>query len=194
MFEIEQKFHLDDVNAIEASLIDAGFQAVETQTHRDTYYNHPCRDFAESKEALRVRRIDGSPRITYKGTKLPGEIKARRELEWELGPGDADGEKTEELLQLLGFRRVAEVCKTRAVFEPAPTAADDLDGFTVVIDDVDHVGQFAEIELIAESESAVEQARARIGLLTDRLGLQRSEPRSYLRMLLEVSAVNRVDS
>uniref|UniRef100_UPI00356A17DF class IV adenylate cyclase n=1 Tax=Novipirellula sp. TaxID=2795430 RepID=UPI00356A17DF len=163
MFEVEQKFHLDDSTATEAMLLEAGFQAVETQTHRDTYYNHPCRDFAQSKEALRVRRVNGLPWITYKGTKLPGAIKARRELEWELGPGDADGDKTEELLQLLGFQRVAEVCKTRRVFEPDESAAEsnrgDWVGFSVVLDDVQQVGRFAEIELIAENESDVPQAR-----------------------------------
>tara|TARA_R110002073_G_scaffold56905_28_gene144908 strand:- start:32974 stop:33570 length:597 start_codon:yes stop_codon:yes gene_type:complete len=196
MFEVEQKFHLDDSTATEAKLLEAGFQAVETQTHRDTYYNHPCRDFAESKEALRVRRINGLPRITYKGTKLPGAIKARRELEWELGPGDADGDKTEQLLQLLGFQRVAEVCKTRCVFEPAESAAEstasDWGGFSVVLDDVQQVGRFAELELIAENESDVPQARDRIRRLADRLGLRQTESRSYLRMLLEVSAGNSI--
>ncbi|EMI22099.1 adenylyl cyclase related protein [Rhodopirellula maiorica SM1] len=201
MFEVEQKFHLDDSTATEAKLVKIGFQAIETQTHRDTYYNHPCRDFAESKEALRVRRINGVPRITYKGTKLPGAIKARRELEWELGPGDADGEKTEALLQLLGFQRVAEVCKARSVFEPVlvdpeksslEAGLGDLDGFSVVLDEVQQVGRFAEIELIVKHESDVEQARDRIGRLAERLGLQRSESRSYLRMLLEVSAGNRI--
>ena len=196
MFEVEQKYHLDDSIAMEAKLVEAGFQTVETQAHRDTYYNHPCRDFAESKEALRVRRINGTPLITYKGAKLPGAIKARRELEWELGPGDAGGDKTEQLLQLLGFQRVAEVCKSRRVFAPGPSSGEsascDMVGFSVVLDDVDQVGRFAEIELLAETESDVQQARDRIGLLADRLGLQQTESRSYLRMLLEVSAANRV--
>ena len=49
------------------------------QEHVDTYYNHPSRDFAETREALRIRRVDGVPMVTYKGTKLPGEVKARRE-------------------------------------------------------------------------------------------------------------------
>ncbi len=187
MFEVEQKYPIDNAGAIEAKLIEAGFRATGTETHRDTYYNHPCRDFAQSKEALRVRRINGTPRITYKGSKLPGTIKARRELEWELGPGDASGENTEELLRHLGFRRVAEVGKTRNVFQASgDVASNDLAVFSVVIDEVDEVGRFAEIECIAEKEADIELAREKIEALADQLGLHQTESRSYLTMLLEI--------
>ncbi|MFG0261085.1 MAG: class IV adenylate cyclase [Novipirellula sp. JB048] len=201
MFEVEQKYPIDDEASLAAKLKQLGFQAAAIETHRDTYYNHPCRDFAQSKEALRVRRIDGAARITYKGSKLPGAIKARRELEWELGPGDAQGDNTEALLQHLGFRRVAEVGKTRQRFHAAnegdaragprsDLASADLTSFTVVIDDVDEVGRFVEIERLAETESAVAAARERIAALADQLDLHQTESRSYLTMLLENRATS----
>ena len=164
--------------------------AAERQTEKqsDTYFNHPSRDFAETKEAFRIRRVDGIPMITYKGSKLPGAIKARRELEWRLDPGDPDGAKMEQLLELLGFRQVAVIEKRRRHF----SFPGELDDFGVVIDEVTSLGSFAEIELIVSDSSQIDIARQRIGQLGERLGLHRAEQRSYLGMLLASNrAINR---
>ena len=183
-FEIEQKFHVEDVSELERRLAELGAIETGTQRHSDSYYNHPSRDFRETREALRIRRVDGVPMITYKGPKLPGAVKARLEREWRLDPGDPDGSATEELLEILGFRPVAVVEKRRRVFELPGRWAD----VVVVIDDVENVGLFAEVELIAPNEGGVEIARERIRELSDHLSLQRAEPRSYLSMLLELSS------
>ncbi len=181
-FEVEQKFHVEDLRELEAQLRRMGAVEQDSQQHADTYYNHPCRDFTESREALRVRRVDGVPMITYKGTKLPGAVKARRELEWRLDPGDVDGEKMEEMLRLLSFREVATVEKQRRLF----AMPGDLADFGVMIDEVAGLGLFAEVELIADESGGVETARQRICELSERLGLHRAESRSYLRMILEL--------
>jgi len=181
MFEVEQKFHVEDLAGLEERLRELGAAEQSSQQHVDTYYNHPSRDFAETLEALRIRRVDGVPMVTYKGTKLPGAVKARRELEWRLDPGDPEGTKMEELFQMLGFRRVATVTKRRRCYQLPAESAD----CGVMIDQVDSLGLFAEIELIAGESSEIEIARERIGQLAERLGLYLAEPRSYLRMILE---------
>lgn len=181
MFEVEQKYHVEDLADLEQRLRQLGAIEQPVQQHVDTYYNHPSRDFAVTREALRVRRIDGIPLVTYKGTKLPGEVKARRELEWRLDPGDPDGTNMEELLQMLGFRRVAAVTKRRRSFQMPMESAD----FGIMIDRVDLLGSFAEIELIAPDADQIETARSKIIELAERLGLQLAESRSYLRMILE---------
>jgi adenylate cyclase, class 2 len=159
--------------------------AVEGPTHQhvDQYFNHPCRDFAQTQEAFRLRRVDGIPLVTYKGPKLPGTVKARQELEWRLDPGDADGSKFEELLALLSFRPVAVVEKSRRCFS-LPHSLD----MSVVIDEVRGLGSFTEIELVLSSEAEIELARSRITELGGQLGLLQPESRSYLRMLLESRA------
>lgn len=190
MLEIEQKFAVDDAAALHRRLIEA--EAVEQgppQRHSDAYYNHPCRDFAQTSEALRVRRVDGVPLVTYKGAKLPGAIKARQELEWRLDPGDPDGGQMEQLLGLLGFRHVATVIKTRQSY----TLGDPSGDMSITIDDAEQLGEFAEIELVIDvapqhQDEGVEAARRRIGQLAERLQLRQAEPRSYLTMLLERTA------
>ena len=181
MLEVEQKFRVDDVSGLVARLSELGWHEAPTQRHVDTYYNHPCRDFALTHEALRIRRVDGVPMITYKGTKLPGAVKARQEMEWRLDPGDADGRRTEELLVALGFSRVAAVTKVRRNFNQTSKEAP----IAVVIDAVDSVGDFAEIEMIVGDSNDVESARGAILRLGNSLGLHAAEPRSYLRMLME---------
>lgn len=179
-YEVEQKFPLKNLEIFERALRASGAVEETTQYHADTYYNHPCRDFAATQEAFRIRRIGAVPMITYKGPKLPGAVKARREMEWRLDPGDKDGTQTAELLELLGFKPVATVKKTRR-----PFAASDLTGpFGVVIDEVEGLGLFVEIEVLVEKQQGVEQAREKIQRIARQLGLHQAEARSYLRMVL----------
>lgn len=130
---------------------------------------------------MRVRRVNGVPLITYKAAKLPGEMKARRELEWRLDPGDPSGDQMEELLQMLSFRRVAEVRKERQTYTIGGIFADA----AIVIDRVETLGEFAELELLIGKKSEIDQARGLIRQLSDQLGLRTVEPRSYLEMVLE---------
>lgn len=181
-FEIEAKYAIADLTAFRGQLRDLGARPVGfPEEHTDTYFAHPCRSFVETKEALRVRRIDGIPFVTYKGPKLPGAIKARRELEWNLSPGDSDGGKMIELLLALGFQQVAEVRKRRQNYE-LETAPGSL-GMTV--DEVEGVGNYAEIEAMAADESGVSDARQRISRVADRLDVDAPETRSYLTLLLD---------
>ncbi len=182
MYEVEQKFHVADPDGLVSALLELNATESPVQSHADTYFNHPSRDFAQTHEALRIRRVDGVPMVTYKGTKLPGAIKARREMEWRLDPGDIDGSQTQELWTRLGFRLVAVVSKRRRTF----VLDGPLTGLTVVVDDVETVGSFAEIESMADDDNGVEDARNRIESLANRLNLDRPEQRSYLRMLLEL--------
>ena len=179
-FEVEQKYPVADVEELRGRLNDLGWIETRRESHRDAYLNHPCKDFRQTGEALRIRRIDDAGYVTYKGPKLSGDIKAREELEWCLGQDDPDGGRTESLLIQLGFRPVATVTKVRTVFEHR-----DNRQTIVVMDRVDSLGCFAEIESVVANRTAVEAGRKRVADLATALSLNRSEPRSYLTMLLE---------
>ena len=180
MFEVEQKYQVESADALIESLRSLGGTEGVTESHADTYFNHPSRDFAQSHEALRIRRLNDKPLITYKGPKLPGAIKARREMEWRLDPGDADGSQTETLLMALGFRLVETVRKIRRPFHlPGPWS--DLE---VVVDVVETLGTYAEIEAVVPDASQVDRAKNRIAELARHLVLDQAESRSYLSMVL----------
>lgn len=179
MFEVEQKYRVDCVSDVAVQLEALHAIPIPRQVHEDIYYAHPSRDFRETGEALRIRKINSVASVTYKGPKVPAQMKVRKELEWSLGSGDLDGSQIMELFQMLGFAEVATVRKKRDLYQ----LPDDL---TVVLDEVDQLGNFAEIERIVTHESQIEPAMAAIGELGMQIGLKKKESQSYLGMLLQL--------
>lgn len=187
MLEVETKFLLDDRQRLIEALGRIGAIQGKHERHADTYFRHPCRDFVQTKEALRIRSIDSVASVTYKGPKLAvadSALKARKEIEWCLAPGDADGNQMEQLLLALGFTPVATVRKERLSFN-WPSDHANYSQFTLTIDQVEQVGRFAEIEVLIDDESPdVETAGKQINELAGKLGLSQAVPNSYLRLLL----------
>lgn len=179
MFEIEQKYADADFPALEAKLRLLAAVGPATQTESDHYFNAPDRDFARTGEAFRLRRVGGDNFLTFKGRRQPGAVRVRRELEFAIAPGDDGARQHSELLQMLGYRPVAVVGKRRASYELMR------DGFRthVCLDDVEGVGRYAEVEIVAPPDRAAEAAAALAALAAD-LGLSRVEPLSYLGLLL----------
>jgi adenylate cyclase class 2 len=192
MLEIETKYRLTDESQLRSRLVDLGSVVGATEVHADTYFQHPARDFVASNEALRIRTINSVASVTYKGPKrrVDGSaVKARQELEWCLAPGDADGGQMQQLLVALGFTPVATVRKERQSFT-WPEQQEPLSVFTLTIDHVDEVGDFAEIELLVDqsSEQELRAASERIDQLAVRLGLCEAVRESYLELLLRKRA------
>jgi adenylate cyclase class 2 len=177
-WEVELKFRVQDLEAVQTQLADlqASFQAEQTQV--DQYFAHPARDFAATDEALRIRGRDDRCWITYKGPKRRGVTKTRREIELALAdPGVSP--QLADLLQCLGFQPVAAVRKRRV--EGLLSHDGRLVG--VALDRVDGLGQFVELEIVAQP-SEVASAEAVLLSLAEDLGLSDREPHSYLEMLL----------
>jgi adenylate cyclase class 2 len=188
-YEVEIKFPLKDVKHFAPLLKGLGAEELDAQEHTDRYFNHPARDFAQSDEALRLRSIGNRNFITYKGPKIDPVTKTRQEIEIKYAPGGEESERLAEMLTLLSFRETLTVNKTRRVFHL------NWDGreVEVLLDDVEGLGQYAEIETIAE-EGEQEAAKECVLSLARKLGLNESERRSYLRMLIEKRAETGAES
>jgi adenylate cyclase class 2 len=178
--EVEMKFPVADMGALEARLAALGATVSEPQAEVDLYFAHPARDFAKTDEALRVRRKGRSNVLTYKGPKIDATTKTRREVELPLQPDEESAAAWVGLLQTLDFTPVAEVRKSRR----KATVAWQGRRVEASLDEVDRLGTFAELELVVE-ENDLEPAKACIVSLAEALGLRGSERRSYLEMLLE---------
>ena len=179
-YEVEQKFPVDDMRAVEERLGVLGAGIDDERGEVDCYYNHPARDFAETDEALRIRRVGSANRITYKGPRIDKTTKTRRELELPLGDGRAAATDWGTLLKALGFTPVGEVHKRR---RKAHVSWQNRT-VEVSLDEVMGLGTFVELELVVEEEE-LDAARRCIAALAVELGLGKSERRSYLRLLLE---------
>src|SRR5262245_41960440 len=114
MLEIEMKFPVPDFNAVLARLPELDAKPGDRRAEADHYFNAPHRDFAQTDEALRIRRIGAANRVTYKGPRRPGPDKTRTEIEVPLADGDTAFADFARVLTALGFRPVAVVSKRRA--------------------------------------------------------------------------------
>lgn len=198
-FEVEQKFQFQsqkefqDFSEQYGTLLLKEYKGVELGVveETDVYYNHPSRNFVQTDEALRIRYrvIDGKSqlRITYKGPKLDAITKTRKELELPLSSlgseeSEALKQKWNELLLLLGFDNYGSVHKIRKkmrFFWEGQEAELSLDHLPAIN------GYFAEIELIAQSESDLDSTRAKLLQIAELLKLNNIVKKSYLNLVMD---------
>jgi adenylate cyclase class 2 len=178
-WEVEQKFVVSNEQQLLERLAELDAKQMETELHVDTYLAHPCRDFRVTDEAFRLRQYNSQACVTYKGKRLPGNVKTRPEI--ELPIRHADIPQWLEMMQHLGFQPKPEVRKTRRVFS---LTISDQHPYTIALDEVASLGSFAEIELIIADLGMLDEARSRIETLSQSLGLTQIQPRSYLSLLL----------
>lgn len=189
MYEVEQKFRVTDPGGIEERLVALAARFREPVEQVDRYFNHPCRDFARTDEALRIRRVGDDVAVTWKGPRIDSATKTRLEMELGLaavvplpgGPrgGQATLDRWTELLEAVGFRPVRDVAKRRRAAR-VPWQGTEVE---VALDSVDGLGEFVELELQA-SPGEVPQASACIESLARALGCEGVERRSYLELLI----------
>lgn len=179
-FEVEQKYRVADEAVLIRRIAELGGTPEDARLEVDQYFTHPARNFAKTDEALRIRTREGEQFVTYKGPKIDQTTKTRREIEIPLST-EADARRDfADLLEALGFAKHAVVRKRRRKFELSWEGA-EIEG---ALDEVESVGTFVELEILAE-ESAVDEAKRRLKSLAEKLGLEASERRSYLELLLK---------
>lgn len=179
MYEVEVKVPAD-LERVRDRLADLDLSPTERVTQIDRYYDAPHRSFADTDEALRVRRQrsgdDERVEVTYKGPLVDEASKTREEVQTTV----ADEDAIDLILDRLGFDAAATVRKERTFY--------DVDGYTVTLDDVADVGRFVEVETAA-AEAELQEARRGAFDVLERLGLDPDDQvrTSYLGLLLDDS-------
>lgn len=175
VFEVETKIVLPEckhLRRLREKLASLGCVFEEHVVEEDVYYQHPCRNFAETDEALRIRVVEGKVELTYKGPKkkLESSVKAREEISVSIA---SQPKQVKAMLEKLGFREVAVIRKERDYYSCGDA--------TVSLDHVEKLGCFVEIEYRGRGD-----ASSRLEELIERLGLEGLERTtlSYLELLL----------
>ncbi|MDI6730089.1 MAG: class IV adenylate cyclase [Candidatus Altarchaeum sp.] len=132
MLEVEVKAKIKNPEKFEKKLTEINAKILKREIQEDVYFNHPCRDFAKTDEALRIRKIGNETFLTYKGKRLDAETKTREEIEIKCG------EEISEILTRLGFKVGANVKKSRIEYL--------FENLHICVDDVEQLGNFVEIE------------------------------------------------
>ncbi|MFP3298572.1 MAG: class IV adenylate cyclase [Thermocladium sp.] len=176
MFEVEIKYRvslLDDLRKI-VSLVA---KPIGISVEEDHYFNHPCRDFAQSDEAIRIRiHGDGEVIMTYKGRRIGSVGKSRMEINLKVD----DYDNAALMMASLGFKEVAVIRKRRELFT--------VDKYTIYLDNADNLGKFVEVETMVSDESLIDEtAQDILKFAQEKLGLkpEQIERRTYLELAMQ---------
>jgi adenylate cyclase class 2 len=132
--EVEIKFRITDLSALNRRLRDSAFRLVTPRTHEsNTLYDLPGPILRQRGEMLRLRRYGDVWTLTHKSKGKTGRHKSRIELETRV----QDGRKMHAILHALGYRPTFIYEKFRAEWS-------DGNGHLVV--DETPIGNFGEIE------------------------------------------------
>ena len=176
MIEVEVKAHVTDFEDVKNKLTEIAAEKIGTEHQMDVYFNAPHKDFAQTDEALRIREIPESEGkriiLTYKGAKLDGVSKTRKEIEVDV----SDSEKMASILTNIGFRAAAKVEKDRVIYL--------FNDSIISLDKVHNVGSFVEIEKEAQEGENFNDAVDEIFEIYKKLGIEEGfERRSYLELM-----------
>ncbi len=131
--EVKLRLPCEALEEARRRLEEAGLRVEATVREVDVYYSHPCRDFLETDEALRLRISGEGARLTYKGPRrVEAGVKERLEIEAPVGEG------VRGILEALGFREALRIVKDRVYMSGR--------GYTATLDRVEGLGCFVEIE------------------------------------------------
>lgn len=132
--EVEIKFQVADLKALEKKLRELKFKCETPSTHEiNTLYDLPGEKLRAKGEILRLRNYGGKWKLTHKSKGKAGRHKSRAEAETAL----AKGEQMDGILRALGFLPVFVYEKFRSEWS---------DGEGHVVLDHTPIGDIAEIE------------------------------------------------
>ncbi len=132
--EIEIKFRVEDLRALNRRLRQSGFRLVTRRTHEmNTLYDLPGQRLRKRGELLRLRKYGTKWTLTHKTKGRAGRHKTRVENETQV----ADGIRMDIILRTLGFAPSFRYEKFRAEWS---------DGKGHVVVDETPIGNFGEIE------------------------------------------------
>ena len=179
MLEVEVKVKIS-INETMEKLYMLGYQKGTTVYELDTYFNGDTKDLKKEDKALRIREhrdVDTGVTkyvLNFKGPKVDTETLTREETQFQV-PSFKHGEI---VLSGLGFVPVGNVEKTRIHMQK--------EGVRCCLDRVTGLGEFLEIEIMAEDEAHYEKAVTEIEEVLKSLGLSMTDTvnNSYLSMLM----------
>jgi len=131
MLEVEVKVRVNP-EQIKEKLEELKATFIKEVQQEDTYFKHPCWNFKDRDEALRVREEENIFFLTFKGPRLTKKIKVRKETQLQVES------KIFELLKELGFSELRKVKKRRRFYQ--------WKNLKVCLDKVEELGDFLEIE------------------------------------------------
>jgi adenylate cyclase class 2 len=156
--ELEVKFYISNLNALQSCLESLGAQVLQPHTHEvNLRFDTPSRDLTRTYQVLRLRQ-DTAIRLTYKGpSRVKEGVRARKEIEFVV----SDFNAAQELFEVLGYQVSMMYEKYRTEYK--------LDGVHITLDEMPY-GDFTEIE--GPNPESIQAISQRLGLDWEKRNLQ----------------------
>ena len=161
------------------ALVSLGVTPECLTVQSDEYFDDPLRGFADLDYALRIRGAGDRYWLTFKGPNLDATAKMRKETEVSLADRLA-AETMKQIFMDMGFQEIAKVKKTRERMSLNWLGTP----ITICLDQVEEVGEFVELEIVAADEGEAELAKSHLRSLAEELKLEGGIRTSYLELLL----------
>jgi adenylate cyclase class 2 len=177
-FEVELKARLANPADIEAKTVQLG--AFEKETYKeDIYFRRRDEASIVPRDRYRLRREAGRAVVTFKQKMSAGGVVVNQETDFEVD----DAHAFFQFADCFGFEPFVVKRKTSRVYRIGRVA--------VELNEVEHLGHFAEIEVMCTEQDQVPIARLEIVRLFKRLGLTDDdlEPRYYIQLIHEAHPV-----
>ena len=167
--ELEKSFYLDDkYEQILNRIKEKNFELTDELVEEDTYFTDKELKFIEDKVCLRTRKTDNKfVELTYKPkTSLETELYGKKETNINLTIEDYDDIKY--ILKELGYVEYVSFKKYRKTYSKIINNFE----YNIMIDKIDGVGRFIEIEILAQDYSNKEEASLKLDSFIKMLGCQ----------------------
>ena len=177
-FEVELKARLTNPTEIKAKAAQLG--TFEKETYKeDIYYRRRDEASIVPRDRYRLRREAGRAVVTFKQKISAGGVVVNRETDFEVD----DAHAFFQFADRFGFEPFVVKRKTSRVYR--------IGRVYVELNEVEHLGHFAEIEILCEERDQVPIARLEVARVLKRLGLtdEDLEPRYYIQMIREAHPV-----
>jgi adenylate cyclase, class 2 len=158
--EIEVKYRVDDLEALQAALKARGIELSDPVYQDDQAYAPATWQFGDSKlgvSFLRLRTVNGRHYFTLKQPLSNAQACVERETEV------ADRQAMHHAALHMGYRPTVRITKTRRI----ATIGDH----SLCVDDLEGIGAFIEVERLAPDDADPHAVQAELAALVDSLGI-----------------------
>lgn len=177
-FEVEIKAKLNDPHATEARAAEIGVFEKEVGKE-DVYFRRRGETDPVPIPRYRLRREGDQAIVTFKDRRVDRGVEINDEVEFQVDSPFA----FYQFADYLGFEPFVVKRKRSRVYRVGAAR--------VELNEVEHLGHFAEIEMLCDDQATVLIARTQVARLLHRLGLppDSPEPRSYILLIQEAYPV-----
>ena len=176
LIELEAGYKLTDFENILKKIKEYDYKLNYRVTEQDTYYTDKDLEFIKNRICLRTRKVNNeSLELTFKPRSDANTEKyGKKEVNIQLKVEDLEDIKF--IIKSLGYDEYVSFIKRRTVYSKEEFGFEH----NIMLDEIEGVGYFAELELISHNETEKEQLHAELENYIKRFECENLEKKDQL--------------